>query len=84
MGTTWHNVRIPKKYDACGVSLREYLREAGLVLGLLFLVLEDDIGAVHAEHHAARLLVAPLAFQPQGRLGDFAPADQQEDAGYDG
>lgn len=54
------------------------------MLELLFLVLEDDIGAVHAEHHAARLLVASLVLQPQGRLGDFAPADQQEDAGYDG
>lgn len=74
----------PQKYDACGVSLREHLREASLVLGLPFLVLEDDIGAVHAEHHAARLLMMSLALQPRGRLGDFAPADQQEDAGYDG
>lgn len=54
------------------------------MLRLLSLVFEDDIGAVHAEHHAARLLVASFAFQPQGRLGDFAPADQQEDAGDDG
>lgn len=74
----------PQKNDACGVPLREHLRKAGLVLRLLSLVFEDDIGAVHAEHHAARLLVASFAFQPQGRLGDFASADQQEDAGDDG
>lgn len=39
------------------------------MLGLLFLVLEDDIGTVHAEHHAARLLVAPLLFSHRGDSG---------------